>query len=182
VTVTAIADDDIVAAVQQALGSSDDDQVRFGVPISFRVNHLRDNSPRVVHSTTSFRTQQRSPFVLESFRVLLHTNGDKKDGDTAVNVWLWDHDHPILSGSDHGGHEYTDGSDHSVEMSGAMAPRSLAGKQLRICISPRRRDTWKFDVALTASNGYRASFTGRKLDQDRTCVVAPLPPASVSCQ
>jgi hypothetical protein len=182
VTVTAIADDDIVASLQQSLGSSDDDQVRFGVPISFRVNHLGDNSPKVLESTTSFSTQQRSPFVLENFRILFHTSGDKKDRDTAVNAWVWDNNHPVISGSDHGDNEYKDGSDHTFEMSGAIPARSLAGKLLRVCISPRRRDTWKFDVALIASNGYRVSFTGRKLDHDRTCMVTPLPSVNAACQ
>jgi hypothetical protein len=182
VTVSAIADDDIVASLQHSLGSSDDDHVRFGVPITFRVNHLSDNTPRMLESTTSFSTQQRSPFVLENFRIVFHTSGDKKDRDTAVNAWVWDNDHPVISGSDHGDNEYKDGSDHNFEMSGAIPARSLAGKLLRICISPRRRDTWKFDVALTASNGYRASFSGRKLDQDRTCMVTALPPVSAACQ
>jgi len=182
VTVTAIAEDDIVVSLKQMLGSSDDDQVRLGVPISFRVNYLHDNSARILQSTTSFRTQQRRPFVLENFRIYFHTNDAGKDRDTALDAWVWDSGHPVISGSDHTVNEYKDGSDHDFELTGSISARRLAGKLLRICISPRGRDTWKFDVKVTASNSYRASFTGLELDQDHTCKAIQLPATGVSCQ
>jgi hypothetical protein len=182
VTVAAITEDDIVPSLRQILGSTDDLQVRFGVPISFRVNDLRDNSAKILQSTTSFSTQQRRPFVLENFRIHFHTNDAGKDPNTALNAWIWDSDHPLVSGSDHTDSEYRDGSDHAFEMTGSIPARSLAGKQLRVCISPRGRDTWKFNVTVTASNAYRASFTGRKLDHDHTCEAIPLPPVKLSCQ
>lgn len=182
VTVTAMTEDDIVRSLEQALGSTDDDQVRFGVPISFRVNHLGDNSSKILQSTTRFSTQQRRPFVLDNFHIRFHTTDAGKNHDTALNAWVWDNDHPVVSASDHSDNEYKDGSDHDFEMAGSISARRLAGKQLRICIGPRSRDTWKFNVTLTASNQYRVSFLARTLDQDHTCEVIPLPSAGVSCQ
>jgi hypothetical protein len=181
-TVTPIASNNIVSSLRALLGTPQTDEMKYGVPISFRVNHLRDNSLKRLQSATSFTTQESKPFLLSDFNISFHTNSDDKDHDTAVDAYVWDNDHPIVSGSDHSNTKYDDNSDHSFTMSGSLVPTAMAGKYLRICISPNGNDTWKFNVTMTASNGYRAAFSDHSLNQNNKCEMTPLPASSAVCK
>ncbi|WP_437564310.1 thiol-activated cytolysin family protein [Sorangium sp. So ce542] len=138
--------------------------VQLGLPISYRVNYLRDNRLAILSFTTQYERIETSPLPkLVDWSISFHTADDDKDDDTVLNVWVMDDHGATLahyagSGKQNGDkEEFGNGSTKHLSLQPvrtvlARSDEDTKHIQLKIRIEPNGRDEWDFSYTLRARN------------------------------
>jgi hypothetical protein len=147
--------------------------VRYGVPISYRLNYLSDNLPARLTFTTDYQQVRRMTIPqLTKWKIKFITKGEGKDGDTTLDVYLCDRDQPnqpimTFHSSTKGNKFYDEGKEYTEDFDTPTRPilaRDVGRLQLRIVIGPHGNNTWKFRYELSADNTTGGTY---KFTEDR---------------
>jgi thiol-activated cytolysin len=128
--------------------------IQLGVPISYRVNYLRDNQVARLSFTTSYHRVQSSPIPqLTNWTITFQTADDDKDNDTALLVEVRAGGAVIAHHSENG-EGFGNGSTKTrrLDQDRILFARNAGAVQLHIRIDPNGNDTWDFSFTLTATN------------------------------
>ena len=128
--------------------------IQLGVPISYRVNYLRDNQVARLSFTTSYDRVQSSPIPqLTNWTITFNTANDDKDDDTALLVEVRAGGTVIAHHSENG-EKFDNGSTKTrrLDQDRILFARDAGAVQLHIRIDPNGSDTWDFSFTLTATN------------------------------
>lgn len=140
---------------QWAATPLDTNSIRFGVPISYRLNYLSDNSAIALSSTTRFtRTlSARVPYV-DHWRVIFHTGNDDKDKDTKLeysvrytplgDYYLFN---KVISNTDNA---WTGTDEPPLTTDHTVLAANVGSSIFAMRISPNGSDTWRGTVELLA--------------------------------
>jgi hypothetical protein len=164
--------------------------VKFGVPISCRINYLRDNRVQRIALASDFdiSTGSEPTPAIYNLRLSFHVNDDDKDDNTRIDATIANGSMSLATFSNVGA-QWRDQEDvppFAFKDDPRIALRAFAGSQLHICEYAAGNDTFKFNVVLSAdtTNGaYSAGFGGLTFDNGQCRAFAlPPPPGRIACE
>jgi thiol-activated cytolysin len=158
--------------------------IRFGIPISYRVNYLNNNEIARLSFTTDYRRVQVSAIPrLTNWKITFFTLDDDKDDDTHLSVVLYREVHPRMvkkqflfitievkedpdeikyeAYEQNGKSEYHNNSTHPEILTEyqPIYTKNLDNKlKLRITITPNGNDTWRFKYRIEATRSDGGQF------------------------
>lgn len=147
--------------------------IRFGLPISYRINYLRDNTVMSVADATDYEVSNRSPRpFLHNPHVVFHTTSEDKEPSTNLFVTISTSESEVNGPNDRTYASWRqttpDGfvcnTDRDLMLDGNVPVSSLASSSafLHVCITPDGRDSWHFNVHVR-SDGYSHDILEQEL-------------------
>lgn len=152
--------DTFQAWVNQPITNSPED-IQLGVPISYRVNYLKNNNVAKMSFSTEFDRTASSPIPqLTDWSVTFHTADDDKDNDTALRVEVLANGTLIANHSENG-EKFDNGSTKSRGLAkvAKLYARDQNAVRFHVRIDPNGNDTWDFSYTLSARNTGGGSFS-----------------------
>ena len=163
--------DTMQAWINQPITATPGD-IQLGVPISYRVNYLKDNQLALLSFSTDYDRVSSSPIPkYTNWSITFNTADDDKDNDTALTVEVYNGNTLIATHSENG-QTFDNGSSitRGLDQVQTLYVKDATNIRLHIRIDPNGNDTWNFAYALTASNsGGGANFAkngSMRLSQD----------------
>jgi hypothetical protein len=130
------------------------EDIQLGLPISYRVNYLKDNQVARLSFTTSYDRIDVSPIPeYTDWNIAFNTADDDKDDDTALHVEVTSGGY-VIAHHDENGEKFDNGSSKSrgLNKDRRLFVKDAGDIKLSISIAPNGNDTWDFNFTLTARN------------------------------
>lgn len=141
--------------------------VRYGVPISYRLNYMDHSVMRLALATEYERVDNAKARLIGNWRAQLQTTSDDKDHDSMLTLRIRRvSDDVILSQWSQGGEEkFPNGDTRTKDLSSFNIPNAgVSGLYGQVCIRTNGKDNWDFNVSFIGdiSDGgqYTASSGG----------------------
>jgi hypothetical protein len=130
--------------------------VAQALPITYRINYLRNNRPALMSFTTDFNKINKTEIPqIKNLTINFHTlagNGSNKDGDTRASVSIHSTSGKQYAGwTQQGEDEFGENSDKPFALSiqEPLLIRDLAAARISFHVEPNGSDTWRFNYSLT---------------------------------
>ena len=136
--------------------------IQLGLPISYRVNYLKDNTIARLSFTTNYeRVEYHSIPQLNNWSITFHTHDDDLDDDTGVYVGVNGPNGLIANWSKSDKSRYENGStkDFNLTPNTKLFLQDKDNASIYIKISPNGDDEWDFSYELTANITSGGTFT-----------------------
>ncbi|HEY7330543.1 MAG TPA: thiol-activated cytolysin family protein [Gemmataceae bacterium] len=163
--------------------------IRFGLPISFRLNYLRDNRVAGLSFTTAFSRVDRTGVPrLTNWSITFYTQDEDKDKDTHLSVKVYQPGVRDIVFYEQEGLKYYPNNSPNTEVLKdihSVFARDVGKLRVRISIHPHGNDTWRFKYKLEARRSDGGTFTYLfpgviELNENSRVREYPLPPPSMN--
>jgi hypothetical protein len=174
---------DKVGALTAYFRSSTWKDAKWGRPISYRLDYLKNNNAAQVEFTTNYTRVERSELPqIKDPRISFRTNNDDKDGNTRLTVAIVKKDGSVISSKEVGvGSRFGDNSDspvYDLSLSRPLLQTDVSDSYIRVCIDPDGSDVWRFGYTLTGvktgGTRYEQSNPNLLLSEGFRCLQHPL--------
>ena len=129
--------------------------IASGVPISYRVNYLKDSQIARLSFTTDYKRVEVSLFpLLVDWKITFRTTKDDKDGDSMLSVSVTGPRGTVADWGQHGEDKWENGSTHEIDLQNRIPLRAtdLNRANLRFHLGTNGDDRWDFDFTIEARN------------------------------
>jgi len=146
--------------IKQPITNSPRD-IQLGLPISYKVNYLKDNAFAKLSFTTDYDKLASSPIPqLTDWVVTFVTGNNDKDFDTGLVVEVFSGSRLIANYAENG-RKFDNGSSITVRLSKVdkMYERDKGNIRFHVRINPNGNDTWEFQFVVSATSTGGGGFS-----------------------